>query len=46
MENMVYNVKNRSSSMVVYSIPEAGIRREFTPGETKRISGRCKLIKF
>ena len=39
MENMVYNVKNRSSSMVVYSIPEAGIRREFTPGETKRISG-------
>jgi hypothetical protein len=33
-----YNVKNRSSSMVVYRIPEEGIRREFAPGETKKIN--------
>ena len=31
------NVKNRSASMVVYRIPEEGIRREFAPGETKRL---------
>ena len=37
-KNKIYNVKNRSSSMVVYSIPEDGIRREFAPGETKRIT--------
>lgn len=36
--NKIYNVKNRSSSVVVYNIPEDGIRREFAPGETKRIS--------
>lgn len=35
---MLYNVKNRSASMVVYSIPENNIRREFAPGETKKIS--------
>ena len=35
--NTVYNVKNRSASMVVYRIPEKGIRREFAPGETKKI---------
>lgn len=35
--NKIYNVKNRSSSVVVYNIPEEGIRREFMPGETKRI---------
>ena len=34
----MFNVKNRSASMVVYIIPEAGIRREFMPGETKKIS--------
>lgn len=39
MEKKMYIVKNRSASMVVYSIPELGIRREFTPGETKKISG-------
>lgn len=32
-----YNVKNRSSSTVVYRIPETNLRREFAPGETKRI---------
>ena len=36
--NNMYNVKNRSASMVVYRIPEDGIRREFAPGETKKIS--------
>lgn len=35
--NTVYNVRNRSASMVVYRIPEKGIRREFAPGETKKI---------
>lgn len=33
-----YNVKNRSGSIVTYTIPEDNIRRRFTPGETKRIS--------
>jgi len=33
-----YNVKNRSGSVVAYTIPEDNIRRRFTPGETKRIS--------
>ena len=32
----MYNVKNRSSSVVVYSIPESNLRRTFAPGETKR----------
>ena len=36
-ETTMYNVKNRSSSVVVYRIPETGLRREFQPGETKRI---------
>lgn len=36
-ENTMYNVKNRSSSMVVYRIPETNLRREFAPGETKRL---------
>lgn len=36
-ENTMYNVKNRSSSIVVYKIPETNLRREFAPGETKRI---------
>lgn len=36
-ENTMYNVKNRSSSVVVYRIPETGLRREFQPGEVKKI---------
>ena len=32
-----YLVKNRSAGMVVYRIPEAGIRREFMPGESKKV---------
>lgn len=34
----LYNVKNRSAGMVVYNIPELNIRRQFQPGEVKRIS--------
>lgn len=36
-KNTVYKVKNRSAGMVVYKIPEDGIRREFQPGEEKQI---------
>lgn len=36
--NSVYNVKNRSSSVVVYRVPELNVRREFRPGETKQIT--------
>lgn len=36
-QSTYYNVKNRSASKVVYRIPEANIRREFAPGETKRL---------
>lgn len=36
-ENKIYNVKNRSASRVGYCIPEEGIRREFAPGEIKKI---------
>ena len=35
--NTTYLVTNRSASVVVYSIPEDNIRREFAPGETKKI---------
>ena len=34
----IYNVKNRSAGMVVYRVPEMGVRRVFSPGESKRIS--------
>ena len=36
-QNTMYNVKNRSSSVVVYKIPETNLRREFAPGETKSV---------
>ena len=36
-EETIFNVKNRSSSMVFYKIPETNIRREFQPGEVKAI---------
>ena len=36
-KNTIYTVKNRSAGMVVYRIPEDGIRREFQPGEEKKI---------
>lgn len=37
-QDTIFNVKNRSSSVAVYRIPELNIRREFAPGETKKIS--------
>lgn len=40
-----YNVKNRSASVVLYTIPEDNIRRRFSPGETKRISYQ-ELLKL
>lgn len=36
--NVMYKVKNRSASRVVYKDPELKVRREFQPGETKLIS--------
>ena len=43
----MYNVKNRSSSMVVYKIPETNLRREFAPGEVKRIPfGELEQLTF
>ena len=36
--SMMYRVKNRGASTVVYKIPEDGIRREFKPGQTLQIS--------
>ena len=36
-EDTMYLVKNRSASTVVYRIPESNLRREFAPGETKKI---------
>ena len=31
-QNTIFNVKNRSAGVVVYSMPEMGVRREFAPG--------------
>lgn len=31
-------IKNRSSGMVIYSIPEMNIRREYAPNEEKKVS--------
>lgn len=46
-ENTMYNVKNRSSSIVVYKIPETNLRREFAPGETKKIPfGELEKLTF
>ncbi len=36
-QDTMYFVKNRSASTVVYRIPETNLRREFAPGETKKI---------
>ena len=43
--NKMYTIKNRSASNVVYRIPEDGIRREFAPGEVKKVSQE-ELIKL
>src|SRR5574344_924419 len=37
MENKIA-VTNRSFGTVIYNIPEMGVRREFTPKETKKIT--------
>lgn len=36
--NDICNIKNRSGSHVVYTIPEIGVRRSFAPGEVKKIT--------
>ena len=39
MNNKIYEVTNRSGSQVVYRIPELNnLRRQFAPGETKKIT--------
>lgn len=38
MNTKMYKVKNRSAGRVGYDLPEIGVRREFSPGETKTIS--------
>lgn len=46
-KNKIYTVKNRSVGMVVYNIREDNIRREFAPGETKRINfGELEKLSF
>lgn len=37
-KNKIYNVKNRSASTVIVRVPELGIRKEFAPGETMKMS--------
>ena len=37
-KDTVFYVKNRSTGVAIYRIPEDNIRREFAPGETKRIA--------
>lgn len=36
--SVMFNVKNRSAGVVVYKIPELGVRRSFQAGEVKKIS--------
>ena len=38
MTKRIFEVKNRSVGTVIYSIREDNVRREFAPGETKKIS--------
>ena len=46
-KDTIFSVKNRSYGIVVYSIKEDGIRREFHPGETKEISfGELEKLSF
>lgn len=46
MTNKVYTVKNRSASMVVYNLPEIGVRREFMPSEIKKNISYDELEKL
>lgn len=36
-KNTMYQVKNRSSSVITYSIPDTGVKRTFAPGEVKKV---------
>ena len=46
-QDTMYNVKNRSSSVVVYRIPETNLRREFAPGEVKKVPfGELEKLTF
>lgn len=46
-KNKIYQVKNRSASVVVYNIPEDNIRREFSPGEPKKITfGELEKLSY
>lgn len=46
-EKTICIVRNRSSSKVCYVIPEDGIRREFAPGESKKIPyGELEKLSF
>lgn len=36
--NKECNVTNKSAGIVIYNVPELGVRREFSPHETKRLS--------
>ena len=43
----LYSVKNRSARRVIYRVPEENIRREFAPGETKRVTfGELQQLTF
>ena len=45
--NKTYTVTNRSAGMVVYTIPDEGIRREFQPGESRKISfGELEKLSY
>ncbi len=35
--NKKVKVRNRSNSIVIYRVPDLGVRREFAPGETKML---------
>lgn len=46
-KDTLYNVTNRSAGSVVYRIPDMNIRREFAPGETKKISyGELEALSY
>lgn len=47
MKDTTYLVKNRSASHVIYRIPEQNIRRQFMPGETKKLSyGELEALSY
>ena len=45
--NRMFMVKNRSAGVVVYNIPDEGIRREFQPGESRSITfGELEKLSY